>query len=158
MSDIEHDAGGWRLKGWHVLAMFLAFFGTIISVNLFMAYQAVSTFPGLEAKNGFVSSQSFEARRDAQDALGWRVGATLEDGVLAVAFTDDAGRPVEVAGLDAIVGKATHVNEDRIPEFTYRQGVFLTPMALGAGNWNIRLMAVAPDGTSFQARVPLRVR
>lgn len=158
MSDIEHDAGGWRLKGWHVLAMFLAFFGTIISVNLFMAYQAVSTFPGLEAKNGFVASQSFEARRDAQDALGWRVGATLEDGVLAIAFTDDGGQPVDVAGIEAIVGKATHVNEDRFPEFTYREGVFRTPMALGPGNWNIRLTAVAPDGTPYQARVPLRVR
>lgn len=158
MSDTHHDEGTRRLKGWHVLAIFLGFFGTIITVNLFMAFQAVSTFPGLEAKNGFVSSQSFEQRRDAQEALGWEVGARLDGGVLAIAFTDAAGRPVEVARMDAIVGKATHVREDRHPEFTYRLGTFRTPLELPPGNWNIRLTAWAADGTPYEARVPLRVR
>ena len=158
MSDTHHETGKGRLTGWHVLAIFLGFFGTIITVNLFMAFQAVATFPGLEAKNGFVSSQSFEERRDAQEALGWTVGARLEDGVLAIAFADAAGRPVDVARMEAVVGKATHVREDRQPDFTYRAGTFRAPMTLEPGNWNIRLTAWAADGTPYQARVPLRVR
>ncbi len=151
----ETEQGG--LTGRHVFLIFIGFFGTIISVNLFMAYMAVGTFPGLEARNGFAESQTFEARRDAQEALGWQVGATLADGVLAIAFTDAAGAPVDVAGLEAVVGRATSVSEDRTPDFTYRSGTFRTPMTLAPGNWNIRLTARAPDGTAFERRVPLRV-
>ncbi len=154
------DAGGmnresatWELKGWHVLAIFLGFFGTVIGVNVFMASKAVGTFPGVEAKNGFVASQSFQERRAAQEALGWSVGARLSGGVLEVAFTDAAGAPVEVASMEAIVGRPTHVNADQEPEFTYRRGVFATPMVLADGNWDVRLVAVSPDGTEFRQRV-----
>lgn len=152
-SRINRDGSGWELKGWHVLAMFLAFFGTIVGVNLFMASMAVGTFPGVEAKNGFVASQSFQERRAAQEALGWSVGARLADGVLEVAFTDSEGAPVEVSSMEAIVGRPTHVNADQSPDFTYRRGVFATPMELPEGNWDVRLVAVAPDGTEFRQRV-----
>lgn len=156
MAHVEQE-GGFTLKGWHVLAMFLGFFGTIITVNLFMAFQAVSTFPGVEAKNGFVVSQTFEERRSAQEALGWNVSAAEVDGVLEVAFTDATGAPVEVASMEAIVGRATHVQDDLTPSFTYRDGTFRTPLDLAPGNWNIRLNAVAPDGTPFVQRVVLSV-
>ena len=104
MSDMGERQDTWELKGWHVLAMFLGFFGTIIAVNLFMATKAVGTFPGLEARNGFVESQSFQERRAAQEALGWDVAAVLRGGTLEIAFTDASGAPVEVTGLDAVVG------------------------------------------------------
>ncbi|MEM1431020.1 MAG: FixH family protein [Pseudomonadota bacterium] len=158
MSDTSGHEGHWELKGWHVLAIFLSFFGTIITVNLFMASKAVGTFPGVEAKNGFVASQSFQERRAAQEALGWHVEAAVRDGVLAIAFTDAAGNPVEVASLDAIVGRPTHVNDDRTPDFTYRLGTFRTPMVLTDGNWDVRIVALAPDGTEFRRRVPVDVR
>ena len=35
-----------RLNGWHVLAMLVAFFGVVIAVNVGFAVQAYSTFPG----------------------------------------------------------------------------------------------------------------
>ncbi|MEM9247941.1 MAG: FixH family protein [Pseudomonadota bacterium] len=146
-----------ELKGWHVLAMFLCFFGTIIAVNIFMASKAVGTFPGVEAKNGFVASQSFQERRAAQEALGWTVGARLADGVLEIVFTDAAGAPVEVATMEAIVGRPTHVYADQTPEFTYRRGVFSTPLTLPEGNWDVRLVAHARDGTVFQQRVAVVV-
>ncbi|MEM6739826.1 MAG: FixH family protein [Pseudomonadota bacterium] len=156
MSDASNARGtrdSWELKGWHVLAIFLTFFGTIISVNLFMASKAIGTFPGLEAKNGFVASQSFQERRAAQVALGWTVGARQADGVLEITIVDGTGAPVQVATLDAIVGRPTHVNEDRIPEFTYRMGVYSTPMDLSDGNWDVRLVALAMNGTEFRQRV-----
>lgn len=156
MANVD-ESGGWTLKGWHVAAMFIGFFGTIIAVNLFMASKAIGTFPGLEARNGFAESQTFQERRAAQLALGWQVDATLQDGVLAIAFTDAEGAPVEVASMEAVIGKATHVQQDQEPEFTYRAGVFRTPMALEPGNWNIRLRAVAPDGTPFVQRVVLEI-
>ena len=69
-----------KLTGWHVLAIFTAAFGVIIGVNLTLAFNAVATFPGLETGNSYVASQSFDARRDAQQALGWTVTATADDG------------------------------------------------------------------------------
>ena len=39
---------GRKLTGWHVLAIFVGGFGIIFGVNFYMAYSAVSTFPGME--------------------------------------------------------------------------------------------------------------
>ena len=39
---------GRKLTGRHVLAIFVIGFGLIFAVNFFMAYRAVSTFPGME--------------------------------------------------------------------------------------------------------------
>ena len=54
-----------QIKGWHVLTGFGVAFGVIIAVNLTLAYQAVATFPGLEVKNSYVASQSFDVDREA---------------------------------------------------------------------------------------------
>ena len=146
-----------ELTGRRVFFIVAGFFGVVISVNLTMAFMAVNTFPGLEVKNSYAASQTFQAEREAQEALGWNVDAELADGMLAVVFTDDRGAPVEVESMDAVVGRATHVMEDREPDFSYARGVFTAPMELGPGNWNIRLEAMAPDGTPFRQRVVLRV-
>ena len=50
-----------EIKGWHVFATFAAAFGIIISVNLTLAFKAVATFPGLEVRNSYIASQSFDA-------------------------------------------------------------------------------------------------
>ncbi len=145
-----------EITGRHVLIGFVAAFGVIISVNLFLAYSAVSTFPGLEVSNSYVASQEFDERRDAQEALGWSVDASHHDGVLTLAITGATGAPVEVARLDAVLGRATHVRDDVSPDFTYNGTAYLAPVDLAPGNWNIRMEAVAPNGTAFQQRVVLR--
>ena len=70
------------LTGRKVFLMFAAAFSVIIGVNLILAYKAVTTFPGLEVKNSYVASQSFDAERAAQLALGWDIGAEVTDGVI----------------------------------------------------------------------------
>jgi nitrogen fixation protein FixH len=147
-----------KLTGGKVLAICVTAFGIIIAVNLVLAYQAVRTFSGLEVQNSYVASQTFDQDRAAQLALGWQVAADVDDGLLTIAFTDDAGAPVEVADLDAVVGRATHVREDVAPDFDYARGRFEAPVELAPGNWNIRLVATAPDGTQFRQRVVLYVR
>ncbi len=145
-----------EITGRHVLLGFVAAFGVIISVNLFLAYSAVSTFPGLEVANSYVASQEFDTRRDAQEALGWTVDASHHDGVLTLAITGAGGAPVRVAQLDAVLGRATHVRDDMTPDFTFNGTAYLAPVDLAPGNWNIRMEAIAPDGTEFQQRVVLR--
>jgi len=144
-----------EITGRHVFIGFVAAFGVIIAVNLFMAWSAVKTFPGLEVKNSYVASQTFNDRKAAQVALGWTVRANHADGLLTLAITDEAGAPVAVSDLDATVGRATHVKEDVKPEFQFDGVAYVARVELGDGNWNIRMTAIAQDGTEFSQRVVL---
>lgn len=143
-----------KLTGRHVFLIFGGGFGVIIAVNLLLAYSAVRTFPGLEVSNSYVASQQFNARKAAQESLGWTVNAGHENGVLKLWITDERG-PVEVARLEATVGRATHVAEDQTPEFTFDGRAYVAPVALAGGNWNIRMKAWDADGTLFEQRVVL---
>ena len=95
-----------EIKGWHVFAGFVFAFSIIISVNLTLAFNAVRTFPGLEVKNSYVASQSFEA--------------------------------------------------DQTPEFTFDGKRLVAPVEAGPGNWNLRLTALAADGTEFRQRIVVK--
>jgi len=145
------------IKGWHVFLGFAAAFSVIIGVNLVMATKAVATFPGLETKNSYVASQSFEADRDRQDSLGWTVDARVDGTVLTLFIKDPTG-PVEPEITKAILGRATHVNDDQAPTFSFNGTAFVADVnALEPGNWNLRLEALAGDGTTFRRRIVLRV-
>ncbi len=143
-----------QITGRHVLVGFVAAFGLIIGVNLVLAWSAVKTFPGLEVKNSYVASQQFDVRRAAQEALGWTVRADHADGTLRLSITDGSG-PVAVQSIDATVGRATHVYDDQTPEFVFDGRAYVAPVELGGGNWNIRMIAIAADGTEFTQRVVL---
>lgn len=141
------------LTGWHVAAIFGSAFSVIIGVNLTLAYNAVATFPGLETKNSYVVSQAFERDRAAQEALGWAVKAELQGDQLVLSI-DDAIGPVVPKITSATLGRATHVGQDIAPEFRHDGRAFVADIpVLGAGNWNLRLQAEAPDGTAFRQRV-----
>lgn len=147
------------LTGWHVLAMFVAFFGVIIAVNVGLAWKAISTFPGLEVENGYVASQSFDAEMAAQKALNWRLAPFYDTGrnELRLAFTDAAGQPVTLASLDVLVGRTTEQTDDVHPVFTLTNGVYLAPARLALGKWMMAVEARAADGTLFRQRIDLYV-
>jgi len=145
-----------EFTGKHMLALFVGGFGIIITVNFGMAYMAISTFPGVEARSPYVASQTFEVNRAAQDALGWDVVTTLDDGLLTLSIKDEAGLPVQPKVLKAIFGRATHTGEDHTPDFTWT-GTALTAMVPSRdGYWNLRLELEADDGTIFRRRIQLR--
>ncbi|MGH1413718.1 MAG: FixH family protein [Pelagimonas sp.] len=142
-----------KLTGWHVLAIFGGAFGVIIAVNLVLAYSAVKTFPGVETKNSYVASQTFDDRRAAQEGLGWDVAAKHTGGLLILSIAEQDGTPVQVGKLDATLGRPTHVKDDRSPDFQFDGRAYVAREALAPGNWNIRMKAVALDGTPFEQRV-----
>ena len=141
-----------EITGWHVAGIFGVGFGTIIAVNLTLAVNAVQTFPGLEVKNSYVASQSFDKERSAQEALGWDVSAQLKADVLTLRF-DHEGQPVAPVIESAVFGRATSVAADQSPAFTYNGSAFTAPVEGGPGNWNLRITARAADGTEFKQRV-----
>ena len=77
------------ITGRKVFAIVASAFAVIIGVNIFMAVSAVRTFPGLEVQNSYVASQSFDADREAQEALGWEVTAIVERDTLVLTILDD---------------------------------------------------------------------
>lgn len=146
------------LTGRGVFAIFASAFAVIITVNLTLAYNAVATFPGLEVKNSYVASQEFDVRRSAQESLGWTVNADARGGLVTLDIRDADGKPVQVAHLTATVGRATHVKDDLFPDFAFDGSGYVARATLGAGNWNVRMKAVAIDGTEFSQRVILHVK
>jgi nitrogen fixation protein FixH len=149
-----------EITGRKVFLFTSAAFGVIIAVNLVMAYSAINTFPGLEVKNSYVASQSFQAERDAQIALGWTLTPEYDpgQGQLRLAFTDAAGAPVQVAALEVLVGRTTVANQDQSPAFDYAAGVYTSPVTLDPGKWMLRIDARAEDGTRFHQRIELMVK
>ncbi|NJR13875.1 MAG: hypothetical protein HC779_06455, partial [Phyllobacteriaceae bacterium] len=77
------------LNGYHMLAIFVAFFGVIVAVNLTMARFAVTHWTGLVVKNSYVASQNYNGwlrQAAASKALGWQaVPHRRDDGRVVVA-------------------------------------------------------------------------
>lgn len=145
-----------QITGWHVFGGFAAAFSVIIGVNLILAYNAVHSFPGLEVKNSYVASQSFDKDRDAQVALGWTVSASVTGDTLSLLITKDGVAVVPVIE-QATFGRATSVARDQELAFLHTGAAFVAPVHAGAGNWNLRLKARAENGALFQQRIVVRV-
>jgi len=148
-----------ELTGKHVLAITVTAFSIIIGVNLFMAFSAVGTFPGLETPNSYVASQQFDQLRVAQEALEWDVSAELQGEELVVDIKGADGYAVEVVKIGGIFGRATHVKDDQEPVFSQTStGAYVAHVGeLAGGNWNFRMTATAQDGTPFQQLIVLYV-
>ena len=131
--------------GWHMLAIMLAFFGTIITVNFTMAYFATSTWSGLVVKNTYVASQEFNGKTAAikemlatgiagdlsVDAKGMRYRLTLPNNVPVVADSVLAHfkRPVgEHQDFELVMTPAG-------------DGLYLAETAVLPGSWIIEIKA-----------------
>lgn len=148
-----------ELTGRHVFLITASAFAIIISVNVFMAVKAVGTFPGLEVKNSYVASQSFDADRTAQEALGWTVTGEVAGEMLYLNIVGADGAPVAGAAPSGVFGRPTNVTLDRTPEFTFdgaRYGAHVG--TLEAGLWDLRFEAQGDDGTVFRQRLEFYVK
>jgi len=131
--------------GWHMLAIMLAFFGTIITVNFTMAYLATSTWSGLVVKNTYVASQQFNGKTAAirdmlatgiagdlqVDGKGMRYRLTLPENtpVVADAVTAHFRRPV---------GTAQDIELQLVPA---GDGLYLADKAILPGSWIVEIQA-----------------
>lgn len=146
-----------EFTGRKMMLVMASFFAVIISVNFYMAYSAVSTFPGLEVENSYVASQEFNKRAAAQRALGWSVEFTREGDELVLNLQDRDGVEVIPASISAVLGRPTFAGDDITLDFRlvgneYRAEAVLTP-----GPWRLFLDAVAQDGTLYKKRMHLVV-
>ncbi|NJM81299.1 MAG: FixH family protein [Tabrizicola sp.] len=147
-----------ELTGRHVFFITTGAFAVIIAVNVLLAVKAVTTFPGLEVDNSYVASQGFDARRSAQQALGWEMTPGYEAGRMRLSFVDATGLPVAVRDLKVLVGRVTEAEDDVWPEFTAVGEVYEAAVPLQRGKWMVKVTARAADGTLFEQRSELFVR
>lgn len=130
--------------GRHMTAIMIAFFGTVIAVNLLMAVLATGTFGGTVVDNSYVASQRFNgwlAQARAQEAMGWQEQTGL-DGERRILLSlshvsaGENGGPVSGATVTAIarhpLGRAPErtIGFGEISTGRYRAG-----QALPAGRW-----------------------
>lgn len=147
-----------ELKGVHVLAITLAAFGTIIAVNLGMAYNAISSFPGVETRSSYISSQHFQADRDAQQRLDWHADLRVQGDHLMLSLRDGSGEGVMPGALQLMLRRPTHQRADQQPRLVAEgPGLWRFTADLAPGNWNADLIAEAADGTAFRQRLPLHL-
>lgn len=160
MADADRQPRSRELTGRKVLLIFIAAFGVIVAVNVFMAVSAVRTFPGLEVSSSYADSQDFNVRRDAQEALGWNASVEVdaEAGVLTLHLVDDSDRPVAPARLQALLTRPTSQQDDQLLDLTRNAGAFTAPADLSEGRWRLRLTGEARDGTPYRYNITFTVR
>lgn len=156
MADTPHS--GYTVKGWHVLAVMIAFFGVIIAVNTVFITFAVKSFPGEETRRSYVQGLEYNAvieARQAQAELGWTATANLTPDRALIEVRDSEG--IAVTGL-RLVGSLQHPANmalDRDLVFTeVREGVYSAGAeGLSAGRWT--LTASAEGDTPFALETQL---
>lgn len=140
------------LTGRKVLVIALAAFAVILAANLTLMFTAISSFSGLVVPNSYVASQSFDARRAAQEALGWTLDVGYADGELRLGFTGRDGAVVRPESLKVTVGRPTSRHDDHTAALSYGPTGYAAPLALGPGNWNVEVVATAQNGAEFLQR------
>jgi len=140
---------GFRVRGWHVLAAMLAFFGAIIAVNVAFAVIAIQSFPGEDVRRSYLQgvqyNETLEQRR-VQAALGWRAATALREregeAVLEVTLKQRDGEPISAASINGEMQWPTTASFDRELTFT----------SLGGGRYEARLGALEPGRWRLRAR------
>lgn len=153
--------GGFRLKGLHVLAILVGFFGTVAVVNAVMIHYALSTFRGEVTKHPYEEGLAYnsdiqEAR--AQAARGWKVEgkvARAADGQAAIEVTalDAEGKPLPGLQMSATLAAPADMKRDRAATLeSVGGGVYRGSIAAPQGIWDFELAAARDGKTLFQSR------
>lgn len=136
---IERKEQGFVFTGWHMAGVMVLFFGTIITVNLVMAWNASKSWSGLVVPNTYVASQQFNgkvAEARALAASGIEGDLTVKEGRIAYRVTDAGGVPLAADDVSAVFKRPVDERKD----FTVAlepagEGLFVADRAVPAGQW-----------------------
>lgn len=150
-----------EIRGWHVLAGMLAFFGAIIAINIAFAVLAVRSFPGEDVRRSYVQGLQYNAtlaKRRAQAELGWQAQAGLRTAgagaLVFVTLQDRRGRPLDGAVIEGELQRPASDRLDRA--LTFEQsgaGLYVAHLDdLPGGRWRLRARAGrGRDALDFEA-------
>ena len=139
------------LRGHHVLAGFLAFFGVVLAVNGAMIYSAISTHTGLVAIEPYRKGLYYNERIAAgerQDRLGWIVALEVRlDGSVLLRLAETAGRPVRNLKISAVLGRPSTNRHDMALTLVEKEPGEYATLAppLSEGSWLFAFEAAYGD-------------
>lgn len=153
-----------KLKGWHVLMWFLAFFGLMFAVNGVFLYNAITSFPGEDTKKSYLQglnyNQTLSARADMAE-LGWTAQIGMDQNDLVFRLEDAASSPISGREVTALLRRlATTSGDTEITLDASTTGEYRADLsALESGQWEAILMVRSLDGAQieFEARKNLRL-
>lgn len=131
--------------GWHMAGVMVLFFGTIISVNVFMAYSAITTWSGLVVPNTYVASQQFngkvaQARILAANGINGKLAVTADGVSYEVLGPND--QPVETDRLVLNFKRPVGEHQDFSVEMVAEgKGVFSVSRQILHGHWIVEAIA-----------------
>lgn len=149
-----------EFTGWHMFTIICMFFGTIITVNMILAFNAGSTWTGLVVKNTYVASQIFNEeteKLEQQRALGWSSELNYTDAQLRLKLTDKNGALISGANVSAKIGNPVHETNDHMVSFTQIGEFYVVENNLENGLWQIDLQVQTQDGLTWNKAVRLVV-
>jgi|ETNmetMinimDraft_4_1059912.scaffolds.fasta_scaffold51443_2 nitrogen fixation protein FixH len=149
--------GRFILTGKHVLIGTSCGFALIISVNLVLAYFAVTTFPGLETTNSYLTSKQFNTIEKKQRELGWKTNIHYADEKITLVILDKNNNFIFPKNLNIRLGKATTDREDTSLIPIKSQDSFIINHKLIPGNWLVFIEAVNHEQTIYKQRINLIV-
>lgn len=136
---MERKEQGFVFTGWHMAGVMVLFFGTIITVNLIMAWNASNSWSGLVVPNTYVASQQFNgkvAQARALAASGIEGDLTVKEGRIVYRVTDAKGVPLAADDVSAVFKRPVDERKD----FTVAlepagEGLFVADRPVPAGQW-----------------------
>ncbi|QKV17499.1 FixH family protein [Oricola thermophila] len=159
---IEKILGLKHFTGWHMLGVLVLFFGTIIGVNLTLAWFANSSWTGLVVQNSYVESQRFNevtAEKRRQLALGWQAEIAYGGDTFTVEMTDKDGAPLRGAIVSAKIGHPVQDRNDQTVSLLDRGGgEYAADVALDPGIWNVDLTVTGAKGEIWTRAIRFLVR
>lgn len=144
-----------------MLAVMIAFFGVIISVNLTMAFFARSSWTGFVVENSYVASQEFNERMAetrAQAQLGWKGRLTIENGHARYRILDRHGNGVTLKTVSMTFMRPVDDREDQT--FALNRdgdGSFVAEETIADGIWIVHVEADAGLETPYRETLRFRI-
>lgn len=148
------------INGYHVTAMFIAFFGVIMAVNFLMAGFALGSFSGTVVDNSYVASQKYnewlEESRD-EAAHGWtvrgpeRVADRVQISVLNAENNPLSGGQISVLA-EHPVGR---MNSIALTFGENRPGQYVSNENLPEGRWKLKI-SVSDSGRNLDVLSEIR--
>ena len=143
MTTANSTDGEFRFTGKHFLAILIAFFGTVIGVNLVMAHYATSSWSGLVADDTFVASQQFNKKAEhmrEMAATGIRGELTANHEGIRYQLTHPEKGPVAADQVMAEFHRPVGTKQDFSVMLTPEgNGMFVTDHAVLPGEWIVDL-------------------
>jgi nitrogen fixation protein FixH len=155
------------LSGWTVLAILLAFFGTVATVNGIMIHYALSTFPGVTDDNAYEHGVHYNdtlAAAALQNKVGWVAQGRIVRGLegraaVEISIRDKDGAPVE--GLQ-VAGRLEFMPDshfDMALDLTETSaGVYRTEIKANSGVWLLEMSASRQEEVLYRSRNRLSLR